>query len=95
MVAARSFKTGLGVGRGIWTCSHSTSSHLMVDDASQQTAVQPSKVAVTVAPTLFAMRGLPLKGLAVIVHPRLTRPTMMMEQCILRILMMILMEAML
>ena len=89
VVAARAFKTGLGVGGGIWSCSHWTSLHWMVDDASQQTAVQPSKVAVTVAPTRFAMRGLPLNEVAVIVHPRLTRPTMMMKQCILRMLMMI------
>ena len=63
----------------------------MVDDASQQTAVQPSKVAVTVGPARFAMPGLPLKGLAVTVsvHPRLTRPTRMIEQCILRMMMMI------
>ena len=62
----------------------------MVDDASQQTAVQPSKVAVTVGPARFAMPGLPLKGLAVtvIAHPRLTRPAMMIEQCILRMMMM-------
>ena len=55
VIAARSFKIGLGVGAGVWSCSHWTSSHSMADVASQQTAVQPPKVAVTVDPTLLAI----------------------------------------
>ena len=96
VVAARSFKTGFGVGADVWSCGHWTSSHSMPDVASQQTAVQPPKVAVTLGRTLVAIRGLPLNGMAVIVHPRLTRPmAMKWEYCILRMVMMILMEAML
>ena len=55
VIAARSFKIGLGVGAGVWSCSHWTSLHAMAEVASQQTAVQPLKVAVTVGPTLFAI----------------------------------------
>ena len=100
VAAARSSKTGPGVGAGVWSCvsSHWTLSHSIPDVASQQTAVQPAKVAVTVARfcSLFAISGLPLNGVAVIVHTRLTRPTAMKwKYCILRMAMKILMEAML
>ena len=55
VIISLSFKTGLGVGPGVWSWSHWTSSHSMADVASQQTAVQPAKVAVTVGRTRFAI----------------------------------------